>query len=201
MIPQLFSPSPMLMSNKCKLQIMLLWTLIRTIPNFKCLPHRYMASQPRRPWLDSSLLCKAQVLQLDRLVPVYLKQPATLWVYSLHYCNMQSLQLILFRFSVLILQHHSFSKAVIWLRKPALLANIMLRKNEKIFTVLNFLFLCRLDNQGSRVWFPVGAGNFSLYHHVQNSSGAHPASYPMGTRESFLWGKAATAWSWPLTTN
>jgi len=28
----------------------------------------------------------------------------------------------------------------------------------------------------------VGAGNFSLYHRVQTSFGAHPASYPMGTR-------------------
>jgi hypothetical protein len=29
--------------------------------------------------------------------------------------------------------------------------------------------------------FPAGAGNFSLHHRVQNGSGAHPASYPMGT--------------------
>jgi len=33
---------------------------------------------------------------------------------------------------------------------------------------------------------------------VQNGSGAHPASYPMGTGGSFLGGKAAGAWSWPL---
>jgi hypothetical protein len=39
----------------------------------------------------------------------------------------------------------------------------------------------RLDDWGSRVRFPVGAGNFSLHHRVQNGSGAHPASYPMGT--------------------
>jgi hypothetical protein len=55
------------------------------------------------------------------------------------------------------------------------------------------------DDQGSRVRFPVGAGNFSLHHRVQNGSGAHPASYPMGTRGSFPGGKAARAWSWPLT--
>jgi hypothetical protein len=30
---------------------------------------------------------------------------------------------------------------------------------------------------------PAGAGNFSLHHHVQNGSGTHPASYPMGTRD------------------
>jgi hypothetical protein len=32
----------------------------------------------------------------------------------------------------------------------------------------------------------VGTGNFSLHHRVQNGSGAHPASYPIGTRGSFL---------------
>jgi hypothetical protein len=56
-----------------------------------------------------------------------------------------------------------------------------------------------LDDRGSRVRFPAGAGNFSLHHRVQNGSGAHPASYPMGTRGSFFGGKAAGAWNWPLT--
>jgi hypothetical protein len=50
---------------------------------------------------------------------------------------------------------------------------------------------CGLDDRGSRVQFSAGAGNFSLHHHVQNSSGVHPASYPMGTRGSFLGSKAA----------
>jgi hypothetical protein len=49
----------------------------------------------------------------------------------------------------------------------------------------------RLDNWGSRVLFPAGAGNFSLNHCVQNGSGAHPASYPMGTRGCFPGVKAA----------
>jgi hypothetical protein len=48
-----------------------------------------------------------------------------------------------------------------------------------------------LEDRGSRVRFPAGAGNFSLHHHVQDGSGAHPASYPMGTRGSFPGGKAA----------
>jgi hypothetical protein len=72
------------------------------------------------------------------------------------------------------------------------------------------LFYCRdssvgialsygLDVWGSRVQFPVEAGNFSLHHRIQNGSGAHPASYPMDTKESFPGGKAAGAWSWPLT--
>jgi hypothetical protein len=42
-----------------------------------------------------------------------------------------------------------------------------------------------LDNRGSGVRFPAEAGNFSLHHRVQNGSGVHPASYPMGTRGSF----------------
>jgi hypothetical protein len=42
-----------------------------------------------------------------------------------------------------------------------------------------------LDDRCSRVRFPTGAGNFSLHHRVQNGSGAHPASCPMGTRGSF----------------
>jgi hypothetical protein len=42
-----------------------------------------------------------------------------------------------------------------------------------------------MDDRGSRVQLPVGAGNFSLHHSVQSGSGAHPASYPMGTRGSF----------------
>jgi hypothetical protein len=33
--------------------------------------------------------------------------------------------------------------------------------------------------------FRRGGGSFSLHHPVQNGSGAHPASYPMGTRGSF----------------
>jgi hypothetical protein len=50
-----------------------------------------------------------------------------------------------------------------------------------------------LDDRGSGVRFSAGAGNFSLHHRIQNGSGAHPASYPMGTRVSFPGGKAAEA--------
>jgi len=55
---------------------------------------------------------------------------------------------------------------------------------------LSFSFILR---------FPAGAGNFSLHHRIQNGSGAHPASYPMGTRGSFPAGKAAGPWSWQPT--
>jgi hypothetical protein len=48
------------------------------------------------------------------------------------------------------------------------------------------------------VRFPVKETFFSL-HSVQTSSGAHPASYLMGTGDSLPGGKAAGAWSWPLT--
>jgi hypothetical protein len=47
-----------------------------------------------------------------------------------------------------------------------------------------------LDDRGSRVLLPTGDRNFSLHHRVQNGSGSHPASYPMGTRDSFPGGKA-----------
>jgi hypothetical protein len=50
-----------------------------------------------------------------------------------------------------------------------------------------------LDDWGSRVQFPAGAGNFSPHHRVQNGSGAHPASCPIETRGSFPGGKAAGA--------
>jgi hypothetical protein len=50
-----------------------------------------------------------------------------------------------------------------------------------------------LDDRRSRVRLPAGAGNFSLHNRVQNVSGAHPASYPMGARGSFPGGKLAGA--------
>jgi len=49
------------------------------------------------------------------------------------------------------------------------------------------------------VQFPGCAGNVPLRHHVDTGSGAHPASYTMGTGGSLARGKAAEAWSWPLT--
>jgi hypothetical protein len=49
----------------------------------------------------------------------------------------------------------------------------------------------RLDNWMIRVRFLMGSGNFSLQHDVQTSSGAHPASYSIGTRGSFPGGKMA----------
>jgi hypothetical protein len=56
-----------------------------------------------------------------------------------------------------------------------------------------------LDDWCYRVRFSVGAGNVSLHQRLQNVFGAHQASYPLGTRGSFLRSKAAGAWIWPLT--
>jgi hypothetical protein len=51
----------------------------------------------------------------------------------------------------------------------------------------------RAGKLGFWVRFQVGAGNFSFHHRVQNDSGSHPASFPMGTRGSFPGSKAARA--------
>jgi hypothetical protein len=59
---------------------------------------------------------------------------------------------------------------------------------------LHGIALCYgLDDRGSRVRLPAGAGNFSLHHRVQNGSEAQPASCPMGTTGNFPGGKAAGA--------
>jgi len=55
---------------------------------------------------------------------------------------------------------------------------------KQIFNVCLLMF-SGLDDWGSRVQFSVGRGDFSLHYCVQNGSGAHPASYPIGSRGSF----------------
>jgi hypothetical protein len=57
--------------------------------------------------------------------------------------------------------------------------------------LINKFYLSGLDDRGSRVRFPAGAGNFFLPHRDQKGSGAHPTSYPIGTTGSFPGGKAA----------
>jgi hypothetical protein len=51
---------------------------------------------------------------------------------------------------------------------------------------------CGLDDGGFRVRVPVGSRIFNSPR-VRVGSGAHPASYPMGTGGTFLGGKAARA--------
>jgi hypothetical protein len=50
-----------------------------------------------------------------------------------------------------------------------------------------------LNDRCSRVRFSAKAGDFSLHHCVQNGSGVHPASYPMGTSGCFAGGRVARA--------
>jgi hypothetical protein len=85
-----------------------------------------------------------------------------------------------------------YCRSVLFLKKPNkrnLLRTFrkVLRTDSSVGIALGY----GLDGRGYRVLFPAGAGNFSLHHRVQNGSGAHPASYPMGIRGSFLVGKAA----------
>jgi hypothetical protein len=65
------------------------------------------------------------------------------------------------------------------------------RGGEENITKLSIVTLHRVWS--SRFRFPAGAGNFSLHYCVQNGSGAHPASYRMGTRGSFPGGKEVGA--------
>jgi hypothetical protein len=69
--------------------------------------------------------------------------------------------------------------------------------------------MCKFESRDSSVGIATGYGlnarvrfpavkDFSLLHSIQTDSGAHPASYPMGTGGSFPGGKAGEAWSWPL---
>jgi hypothetical protein len=46
------------------------------------------------------------------------------------------------------------------------------------------------DDRAIEVWSPTRAEDFSSSPCVQTGSGAHPASYPMGTGGSFPGGKA-----------
>jgi hypothetical protein len=52
--------------------------------------------------------------------------------------------------------------------------------------------ICSIQKQCSTNFlthdFGYMAGNFSIHHCIQTGSGAHPASYPVGTRGSFSGG-------------
>jgi hypothetical protein len=58
---------------------------------------------------------------------------------------------------------------------------------------------CEYSNESSGsikgVFFFGGGGNFYLQHRIQNGTGAHGATNPMGTEGSFPGGKAAGACS------
>jgi hypothetical protein len=56
-----------------------------------------------------------------------------------------------------------------------------------------------LDDWAIGFRFPARAGNFSLPHHVQTGSAAHPGSCAMGTGDCFPGGKVVVTWSWLLS--
>jgi hypothetical protein len=81
---------------------------------------------------------------------------------------------------------NSFTKYEIYIKVSRNINNMS--RDSSVGIALGY----ELDDWGSRVRFPAAAGNFSL-HRVQNGSGAHPASYLMGTKGFFAGGKAAGA--------
>jgi hypothetical protein len=65
------------------------------------------------------------------------------------------------------------------------LHGVVVRHKDNVtlpFNIITHMLDYGLDDRGSRVRFPPGAGNFSLHRRVQNGSGSHPASYPLVTR-------------------
>jgi hypothetical protein len=73
-----------------------------------------------------------------------------------------------------------------WLSRPIL---ILFRYLLRVAVIAQIALGYGLDDRGSWFRFLAEAGYFSLHHRVQNGSGGHPASYPKGTRGSFLWVK------------
>jgi hypothetical protein len=67
--------------------------------------------------------------------------------------------------------------------------NIILEMSQGFYSCYGSVGIAlgyELDDRGSRIRFPAGAGNFSLHHRFQNGSGAHKTFYPTGTGGSFL---------------
>jgi hypothetical protein len=92
--------------------------------------------------------------------------------------------------SVSYIDHDEYDKTSAWFHFGERLSISRLTVNYWYCTV-GIALGYGLDDRGSRVRFLAGAGNFSLHHCLQNGSGAHPASYLIGTRGSFPGGKAA----------
>jgi hypothetical protein len=87
----------------------------------------------------------------------------------------------------------------IFIIKPDLTPPSPLKKTDNIGVGAGIAqwYSAGLRTGWSEVRVPAEAGKFSLHHRcVQNSSEAHPASYPVGIRGYFPGGKAAGAWSW-----
>jgi hypothetical protein len=72
----------------------------------------------------------------------------------------------------------------------------MLKSNGYVlahYAITIFIIITRAGVRVADLQALPWAGNLSLHHRVQTGSGAHPASYPMGTGISFPGGKAAEA--------
>jgi hypothetical protein len=76
----------------------------------------------------------------------------------------------------------------------------ILTRLQKGYMLIYVMFLLGLIELSSLIGivmagvrFPAGTRYFSLLHGVQTGSGAHPVSYPMGTRGSISGSKAAGA--------
>jgi hypothetical protein len=57
--------------------------------------------------------------------------------------------------------------------------------NYSTMVPVYFKSVSQVPSWAAGIRFPVGAGDFSMFHSVQTGSGAQAASYPMGTRGSF----------------
>jgi hypothetical protein len=75
---------------------------------------------------------------------------------------------------------HNRSRAVFLTCETSLILGRVSRISKSRASSVGIALGYELDDRGSRVRFPAGAGNFFLHHRVQNGSGTHSASYPMG---------------------
>jgi len=62
---------------------------------------------------------------------------------------------------------------------------ILLVRRDIVSPLIGEIRLCTGLRIGRLGFDSRGAGNFYLHHRVENGSGAHPPSYPMGTRGYF----------------
>jgi hypothetical protein len=69
------------------------------------------------------------------------------------------------------------------------LQNVILRSTTYVDVIIGDY----LDDRSPRVRFQAEGGYFDLHHRVQTGSGAHPTSYPNGTRFCFPGSKVAGA--------
>jgi hypothetical protein len=77
--------------------------------------------------------------------------------------------------------HLKYSKSVRAMYIIHVFRNYFRRRDSSVGIATDY----GLDDRMSGVRIPAMAENFSVHHHVQNGSGIHPPSYPMGIGSSF----------------